>query len=78
MMKMIAEGFDHQKGAIYGFGKNKSIDTVTDVVKICSLTEREEETLDGNAQVHILVEERIVGLVNHELSIRGKSNLESV
>ncbi len=78
IMKMIAEGFDHQKGAIFGFGKNKSKDTDTDVVKICSLTEKEKETLDANAQVHNLGEERNVGLVNYELSIRGKSNLESV
>ena len=78
LMKMIAEGFDHQKGAIFGFGENKSKETDKNVVKVCSLTKKEKDTLDENVQVHNLGEERNVGLVNYELSIRGKLNLESV
>ena len=44
LMKMIAESFDHQKEAIFGFGINKAKDTDTDVVKICALTKKEKET----------------------------------
>ena len=42
------------------------------------MSEDQLKILDANVQVHNLGEERNVGLVNYELSIRGKNNLESV
>ena len=33
---MIAEGFDHQRGAIFGFGENAMKDTAKNV-KICDM-----------------------------------------
>ena len=36
------------------------------------------QMLEENVQVHNLGEERNVGLVNYELSIIGKNNLDSV
>ena len=42
------------------------------------MSEEQLKILDDNVQVHNLGEERNVGLVNYELSIRGKKNLESV
>ena len=53
-------------------------DTAENVVKICDMSEDQLKILDANVQVHNLGEERNVGLVNYELSIRGKNNLESV
>ena len=40
--------------------------------------EEQLKILDDNVQVHNLREERNVGLVNYELSIGWKKNLESV
>ena len=73
---MIAEGYGHQKGGIFGFGKKKYTDT--NVVKMCDMSEEQLKMLDENVQVHNLGEERNVGLVNYELSIIGKNNLDSV
>ena len=39
LKKMIAQGFDHQKGAIFGFGKNAAKDTDKNVVEICEISE---------------------------------------
>ena len=75
-MKMIAKGYEHQKGGIFGFGKKKYTDT--NVVKMCDMSEEQLKMLDENVQVHNLGEERNVGLVNYELSIIGKNNLDRV
>jgi hypothetical protein len=42
------------------------------------MEEEDIQVLDKNVQVHNIGEERNVGLVNYELSIRGSRNLESV
>lgn len=73
---MIAEGFDHQKGGIFGFGKNAAKDTDKNVVKISKMSKEQLKILDDNFQVQNLGEERNVGLVNYELSIRGKKILK--
>ena len=48
-LKMFADGFSFQKGAIFGFGS---------VLKICDLSASEIQRLDDNVQVHNLGEER--------------------
>ena len=75
LLKKFANGFEYQKGAIFGFGDTKNDDTGT-VTKICKLNETEMKTL-GRAQTHNLGEERSVGFVNYEIGIRGRQNLES-
>ena len=74
---MFADGISLQKGAIFGFGPNKDEDTGT-VLKLSSLSQEEVQKMDdGKVQVHNLGEERTVGCFNYEISIRGKSNLET-
>jgi hypothetical protein len=46
------------------------------ILEIRSLNGLEIDKLD-NASVHNLAEERSVGFLNHEISIRGKRNLEA-
>ena len=74
---MIAEDYEHQKGGIIGFGKKKYTCTNTNV-KICDMSEEQLKMLDENVQVHNMGEERNVGLVNYDISIIGKNNLDSV
>ena len=76
-LNMFAEGFSHQKGAIFGFGPNKDDDCAT-VLKISTLDEQKLKELDDNAPVHNLLSERQVGEVNYGLHIRGKKNLATV
>ena len=78
MLKSFADGFAHQKGAIFGFGETADKPTEKNVAKICTMTKDEIDTLDKNVQTHNIGEERNVGMVNYELSIRGKGNLDSV
>ena len=73
LLGKFAQGFEYQKGAIFGFGSRKDDDTGT-VLKICNLSLIAE--LD-QAQVHNLNEERSVGFLNYELDIRGKQHLEA-
>ena len=61
LLKMFADGFEHQKGVIFGFRKSAIRETDKIVVKICNMEE-----------------ERNVGMINYELPIRGKRNLDSV
>ena len=75
MLNKFADGFSHQKGAIYGFGENQSMDTKT-VLKISNLDEEQLKALDS-VQIHNQGEERSVGLFNYEINIRGKSELET-
>ena len=74
-LKKFARGFDIQRGAIFGFGDNAKKDTGP-ILEIRSLNGSEIDKLD-NAPVHNLAEERSVGFLNHEISIRGKRNLEA-
>ena len=76
-LKMFAEGFSHQKGAIFGLGPTKDDDTGT-VLKISELNADNIKKMDeSKVQVHNLGEENTVGCVNYEIGIRGKSNLDS-
>ena len=78
LLKMFADEFEHQKGAIFGFGKNASSDTPKNVAKISTMNKEELEILDKNVQTHNIGEERNVGMINYELKIRGKENLDTV
>ena len=75
MISKIADGFDLQRGAIFGFGTHANDDTGT-LFKVANATEEEKEELD-HTSVHNLGEERSVGSINYEIKIRGKRNLES-
>ena len=44
-------------------------------MKINALDKHQMNKLEKHGQVHNLGEERIVGLLNYELAIRGKQNL---
>ena len=74
MMK-FADGFAHQKGAIFGFGYQKDDDTKT-VLKISNLDQDSLNKLN-KVPIHNLGEERAVGMINHELQIRGKPFIET-
>ena len=74
MMK-FADGFAHQKGAIFVFGHQKDDDTKT-VLKISNLDQDSLNKLN-KVPIHNLGEERAVGMINHELQIRGKPFLET-
>ena len=76
-MKIFAEGFDYQKGAIFGFGPSASKDTEI-VLKICDTSEAMLNKLDENVQVHNILEEINVGCVNHGIQIRGKECLNTI
>ena len=78
LLKMFADGFGHQKGAIFGFGKSAAEDTHKNVAKICTMSPDDINILDINVQIHNIGEERNVGMVNYELSIRRELNLDSV
>ena len=74
--EMMAEGFSHQKGAIFGFGDNADADTGTKL-KICTAPKEIMSKLDTHVETHNLGEERNVGMTNYEIMIRGKKNLQS-
>ena len=62
------------RGKVFGFRPEAEKECST--FKISSATTEELERLN-NTLTHNLGEERSVGLINYELDIRGKSNLES-
>ena len=70
----MAEGFSEQWGAIFCFGPKVIEDTGT-VLKMTTLEEPKRRKL-SKAPVHNLSEERSVGFINYEISIRGKWFLE--
>ena len=76
LLRKFADGFELQKGAIFGFGEKKENPTGT-VLKISEQSEERMEVID-RVQIHNLSEERSVGFINFELDIRGKQNLEAV
>ena len=76
-LKRFAEGFSHQKGAIFGFGPDADKDTGT-VMKISEASTEKLATLDKHVDVHNIREERNVGSFNYALTVRrGSKNLES-
>ena len=75
---MFAEGQEYQKGAIFGFEESAMKGTPQHVVKISEMNADKTALLDKNVQIHNIGEERDVDMVNYELSIRGKQNLETV
>lgn len=68
ILPMLAEGFEQQKGHIFGFG---NVATQPDKYRVDVLP---ESALKG-VPVHNLAEERAVGFVNYELGVRGSSHL---
>ena len=76
-MKLFPDGLHPQKGAIFGFDPAASDKTSNSVLKISSVDKETLSTLDSNVQVHNIYEERNVGMINHELWIRGKENLQT-
>lgn len=68
----------YQKSAIFGFGEKAETQKET-VLKISSLSNKEINVMDKNkVQVHNKEEERSVGFFNHDISICGKLNADSV
>lgn len=74
-LNRFGEGFSTQKGAIFGFGKEKDDDTKT-VLKIGSLDKKSMEELN-KVPIHNLGEERAVGMINYEIGLRGKQYLNT-
>ena len=74
MLPKLADGFAMQRGKIFGFGPEAESESIT--FKISSATTEELQKLDTTS-THNLGEERSVGLLNYELGIRGKTNLET-
>ena len=75
-MKKFADGFAHQKGAIFGFSDKSCRDTGP-VLKIFDLDEEELNVLNI-VQVHNLGDECNVQLFNYEISIKEKKVFEEV
>ena len=75
MISKIADFFDVQRGAIFGFGTHADDDTGP-LLKVADATAAEMTELDRTT-VHNLAEERSVGSISNGLKIRGKRNLES-
>lgn len=77
VLPRLADGFEHQKGHIFGFGLAPNEVELPKMKILSNLSNDELKFLD-TAPVHNLHEERNVGLVNYELSRRGYGNLNSV
>ena len=74
LLPMLAEGFSMQRGALFGFGPKANESTGT-LLKISAASEAEKQKLN-KAPIHNLNEERSVGFITHEVSIRGPDQLE--
>ena len=74
LLPMLAEGFSIQRGALFGFGPKANESTGT-LLKISAASEAEKQKLN-KAPIHNLNEERSVGFITHEVSIRGPDQLE--
>ena len=70
ILPALTKGFEHQKGAIFGFGEE-------DKESDHALSKMNPEKLE-NAPIHNLDAERSVGFVNYELSRRGAKELGAV
>ena len=75
ILPRMADRFSEQQGAIFGFGPKATEDTGT----VLSMTTVEEpkRRKSSKAQVHNLNEERSVGFINYEISIKVKRFLET-
>ena len=71
--RRFADGFDHQKGAIFRFSDESCRETGP-VLKISNLDEEELNVLN-TIQVHNLGEERNFGLLNYEVNVREKKKV---
>lgn len=71
-MRKMAEGWDYQKGALFGFGPSK--DKATQSYKVAAASQDELKRLN-TLPVHNIQQERNVGDINYELEIRGKNQL---
>ena len=67
---MNGRRIQEQRGVIFGFGPTATEDTGT-VLKMTTVEESKRRKL-SKAPVHSLNEERSVGFINYEISIRGK------
>ena len=74
---MFGDGFDYQKGAIFGFGPSAAADTGK-ITKISNLDTETLEKMDANVLVHNVLEERNMGCIGYGLVIRGNKNLNYV
>ena len=68
-MKRLADGWQRQRGDIFGFGEHEETDL--------SISSMDEEKLKS-APINNLHAERSVGSVNYGLKIRGAKNLKTV
>ena len=78
MLKIILPrmaGFSEQQGAIFSFGRKATEDTGM-VLNMTTVEEPKRKKL-SNAPIHNLNEERSVGFINYEISIRVKRFLET-
>ena len=74
ILPCLAQGISDQRGAIFGLGPNAEEDTGT-ILKIEGISQAKRMKL-MKAPIHNLNEERSVGFINYEISIRGKQYLE--
>ena len=76
ILPRIAEGFSIQRGAMFRFGPHAEENTGS-LLKISNVTDTAKEAKLLLTPVHNLSEERSVGSIGYEISIRGRNNLES-
>ena len=69
---------EYQKGAIFGFGEIAMKDTPQHVPRISEMNANKIALLEKNVQVQNIGEEQNLSIVNYELSVRGKQNIETV
>ena len=74
MIQKIADGFDTQRGAVFGIETHTNDDTGS-VMKI-SISKDEEIKALNKTTVHNIAEERSVGSLNNQLKMRGKRNMD--
>jgi len=58
ILKKIADGLRHQKGAIFSFGPSKDCETAKNVLKFSNASEQVMATLDKHVSIHNIGEER--------------------
>ena len=61
---MFGDGFDYQKGAIFGFGPSAAADTGK-ITKMSNLDTETLEKMDANVLVHNVLEERNMGCIEY-------------
>ena len=76
LLPRLADGFSDQRGALFGFGP-KADESTDSLLKISKIEDEAKKNKLKKAPIHNLNEERSVGFINYEISIRGKQHLES-